>query len=457
MSPRAWAGLAALCLAGVAKAGCTSDPGDSASTAGAAGSLKAGAGGKGGRAGRAGGGAGGSAGKVWSPGGAGGKAGAAGGGGCPELTASGVDGFAPATPCPQDFACGPGCSPIFSVGYRSRNLSKFRVDPGGVVDTAGPTLLYRATGAAETQRVGMPEGASEFGHPALSPSYLVARHYTWPEPKEAAKQNYMHIYDRATGKLVHWWSLPGTEGGPSRVYWGAAATDEYVLLSNGASLLRFDLAAGGAPKVLASSNCYTAQIVNGQYLCPDDSTLQFMSVDIETGESAALAPGPAMQAGGSCALDGSACAWVDYRDPPADKSTFDHRMGGEVYRFDLASRKLERLTFDSPASPHSKFSAVVEGDWVVWQQHSVVSKVAGGIIVPSLDQLYRDDRATGTRCWYPLKGVLGVLAGELHQHKLYALWYDPNVAYQDRVVAIDLDSPEIPWECGPAPAPVVVP
>ncbi|MCC6646137.1 MAG: hypothetical protein IT374_11265 [Polyangiaceae bacterium] len=451
MSPRAWAGLAALCLAGVAKAGCTSDSGDLASTAGAAGAAKAGADGRGGRAGGAGAGAGG---KVWGAGGVSGKAGASGGGGCPEITASGVDGFVPVAPCPKNFACGPGCSPIFSVGYRSRNLSKFRVDPGGVVDTAGPTLLYRAAGATETQQVGMPESGSVFLHAALSPSYLVTRHYTKPEPEESSRQNYMHIYDRATGKLAHWWSLPGTEGGPSRVYWGAAATDKYVLLSTGASLLRFDLMTGGAPKVLADSNCYIAQIVNGQYLCADDSSLQFTSVDIETGERTTLAPGPEMQVGGSCAFDGSACAWVDYRDPPGDKSTFDLRMGGEVYRFDLASRKLERLTFDSPATPHTKYSAVVEGDWVVWQQRSAIDTIAGGFTVPSFQRLYRDDRATGTRCWYPLTGVL---AGELYQHKLYALWYDPNVAYQDRVVAIDLDSPEIPWECGPAPAPVVVP
>ncbi|MCC6648233.1 MAG: hypothetical protein IT374_22015 [Polyangiaceae bacterium] len=459
MSPRGWAGLAALCLVGVAKGGCgAGDELAPSAGAGAGGAGKGGGGGKSGKAGQAG--KAGSGGKVWGPGGAGGKAGTAGvaGGagcaGCPMVVSTGVDGYVPATPCPADYECGPGCTPVFSVPYTYVNLSQFWFDPAGVVDTARHALLYRGAGATETMVVGLPEGDSGFAHPTLSPSYLVARHYTWPEPKAASEQNYMHVYDRATGKLAYAWSMPGTEGGPSRVYYGAVATDKYVVLTNGGALLRFDLAKGGEPKILGSSNCWVAQLVGNKYLCPDDSTLRFMSVDIETGETEALAPGPSMQADGACALDGSACAWVDYRDPPADKSTYSNRLGGEVYRFELGSKRLERLTFDSPADPHVKTCAMVEGDLTVWQQKATPPTVGGTVTAAAMDRLYRDDRATGMRCRYPLTDVL---VGGLYQRQVYIVRFDNNFEGTQRVAKIDLDSPEIPWECEPAPSPVVVP
>ena len=448
-----WAlvGGAALLALGLAKVGCGSSTDELSAAAGSGGT-----GGPAGGAGKAGkgesgaspaGGTGGAAGNSGASAAAGGGAGA-----CPPFLPTGIDGFVEVPACPLVYDCGPGCMTFFSASYDVVNYSWFAIDEQGVVDTARRALVYRGRTMEHTVQFGLPEGNGAFLGPTLSPKYLVARHYTKPEPKEADKQNIVHIYDRVTGKLAHTWPLPGVADGPSPVFFGAAATDEHVLFSTGVSLIRLDIV-DGKSKVLSNTSCYVAQMTRGAYTCADENTGMFTAVNIDTGSSTQLAPGPGMQVDGSCAFDGSACAWVDYRDPPATKSTLSYRLGGEVYRYDFASKQLQRLTFDSPGSPHYKYGAMVEGDWVVWQHWTVPAKSGVDVLTPGIfDRLVRQDLKTGVRCSYPLTDTV---VGNVHQHKLYALRLENATGFQ-RVVTIDLDSPDIPWECAPAPAPVVV-
>ena len=58
--------------------------------------------------------------------------------------------------------------------------------------------------------------------------------------------------------------------------------------------------------------------------------------------------------------------WVDYRDPPGTNSGYDSRQGGEIYRKDMKSGAVTRITSDSPAAPTPRVTPSTDGDLTVW-------------------------------------------------------------------------------------------
>lgn len=440
----AFVGLAL--LASISKAGCG---GPEASNAPG--------GGVGGKAGAAGAASTGGAGQVATGGasvaGIGGSS-AGGAGGCTSNFEGSADGFRSVAACPTDYNCGPGCTPLFSVSYPANALSEFQMDGAGVVDTTRQKLLFRRLDDVATYTVGVATGTDGLASPLITPSYILGRQYALPVPKDPSKQSTLMIWDRTTGASVRKLPMPGSTGGQSPYYFGGAATDKYALFSDGKQLLRFDLASG-AIKNLGETACAYPQMLGDKYACTDEVSGQFTLVDVESGAVEHPGAGPAIQVEGRCATDGTQCAWVDYRDPPGTKSDLVTRFGGEIYVYTFATKRLERVTFDSPGKPTWKFHAAVDGDLVVWAEASRASTEPERFDswVSSIDRIAKYDRATGMKCRYSVKMLIGSF---VHKRRLYATRAEVD---QDklRVVTLDLDSADVPWVCEPSPAPQVVP
>ncbi|MCC6644675.1 MAG: hypothetical protein IT374_03760 [Polyangiaceae bacterium] len=428
----------------------------------------AGAGGAGARAGGAGKAGGGS--KPGAAGATAGKAGASAAGGqatagtsaaagCADFVGSN-DGYVTVPPCPTDYTCGPGCRPVFSVSYDLNALSEFQLDASGVADTTRQRLLVAKFGDEQTYSVGLPVGENSIASPMLTESYLIGRHYSLPAPADSKKQTELRVWDRATGALLKTIPMPGTTNATSPYYYGGASTDKYTLFSFGGTLRRFDLATGTS-KAIAPSTCQTPQILAGRYTCMDENTGKFTSIDIETGDLTHPGAGPELQVEGRCSVDGASCAWVDYRDPPGPGSNFSWRFGGEIYLYTFATKTLERITFDSTDTPTWKFHAAVDGDLVAWMEVSMKStqRDETRAWISIIDRVAKYDRKSGQRCTYAVQNVTGrkFIGSIVHNRKLYGTFNDPDMTGYLRVVALDLDSADIPWVCAASPSPVVVP
>jgi hypothetical protein len=201
-----------------------------------------------------------------------------------------------------------------------------------------------------------------------------------------------------------------------------------------------------------SWGCDRMEATKARLVCTSLDKGRIYTFDPEDPKPVLLDDGGALQTQGYLSIDGTRLAWIDYRDPPGQGSTYDAgRNGGEVYMHDFTTSKTTRLTFDSPNNPRGKVFPAVGADRAVWTEPP-----AGKPQNPSsVDELYGIsttlavlDLQTGSRCRSKLEHH--VAPKTVDGHHVYAAGLDPSTQKQ-WVFDIDLDDPAHEWECAYAP------
>lgn len=451
MSRTAWigaAGGAALLLGAyfLGCAGCAAESGPAASSGGGGGSSAGGAvaaGGSGGPAGLGGGGAAGAA----SGGAAGATAGTSGtsgglGGEGQGISNTGAGGYATVPVGTFPFQCGPGCRPLMAVAHTAGGTDQYDYHGGEWFSAASPgrkSLLLTDRLGKETlvygNYPGSPAGKLGISHVAAHKDKLVALLYHL----DTNEYDCVRV-DRATGTL----EMVPTSAAWKKADWAGVAllNDGRALMTTSAGIWSLDLSTGDSTQLAAASSCAMATVFGSRYVCLDPGGGRMWGFDTDTSKLLELGPSPkqTLQAHGGCALDGSHCAWVDYRDPPGDLATQGSYIGGDIYVRDMMSGQVERASFDAPTTSLTKVGATANQDLVVWMQYRDPTPTPHFEL--NVRDLVRLERSSGKKCIYEnFVSTQNTLDG----HKLIGSVALPSG--WSWLVELDLDDPGIPWKC----------
>jgi hypothetical protein len=171
--------------------------------------------------------------------------------------------------------------------------------------------------------------------------------------------------------------------------------------------------------------------------------------DAESGKESSLANAKALQDWGSHSPNRQKIVWVDYRDPPGTNSNYDQRSGGEIYTYDTLSKQVERVTFDSPASPVAKITTAIsdDGNIITWNQQCPTcdqnpEKVSEIYLSKSIVLL---DKTKQRRCILTQSPLL--ISRVIFDRKLYGYIFGKNSTKW--IIELDIDHPDVPWDCKP--------
>jgi hypothetical protein len=339
--------------------------------------------------------------------------------------------------------CGPGCRVALNVPAGN---------PTGLGHSASPAFL--ASGGPLGQafaRIGDTVTPPTLIIPAGGPNAGLVRQSIWEGRLSAARvismgNGQVEVIDLLTGESKVIFSYQNgqyivihTALGPNHAYWE----------SLGMGVVSRNLTTGEV-RTLKSGGCWKMIGVEQGLLCEDG---RIYLANPLSGDVSKIDSGPAFQLDLACSPDRKQCAWIDFRDPPGENSTRAKMVGGEVYVTDLDSGQTQRVTFDSPDAPRGKWSPAVDGNLVVWHEEDAVrfEPQPESAVAYSAKTLSRVDMETGERCRLTSPTQLVVGLKILHGKRIYGTWVNPteNPPWENRtwIVEIDLDDPELVWEC----------
>ncbi len=198
-----------------------------------------------------------------------------------------------------------------------------------------------------------------------------------------------------------------------------------------------------------TGDCLSYCATDTVLLCEDG---RILSIDPDSGDTEPVDYGGAWQMQAACSPARTLYAWIDYRDPPGPGSAMFKRSGGEVYVYDLATKKTRRVTFDSPGAPRGKVYPAVDGNLGVWNEPGdtqpanpdSLSELKG--VSTSIAKF---DMQTGQRCRLTSRETY-IRYKSLHGSHIYGSWFD-NASIETWLVDLDLDHPSLTWDCVPTP------
>jgi len=337
--------------------------------------------------------------------------------------------------------CGPGCRIALAFPYVQRRFLR-PASTDSVIGATGPDgLFFAGIGATSTQLLAATDETHLFYAPSAHGDLVAYATGRYPKGQ-------VEVMNRITGeRKVAVRHEQGREGDTG--FHSTAINEGGVFWLLNGILFRRDLRSGEVKRLnseplLCESMCATPTGV----VCSDYDVGKLLFVSESGGPVRMLDDGGALQLTGSCSPDRKFVSWIDYRDPPGNKSGFYSLNGGEVYIRDLVKGETRRVTFDSETSPRGKLDPTTDGRLVVWSANPLSEPNPS-----TLEGLYRGARVlekldleTGVRCSLdPVPGG-SVSTGVLFAHHYYGLWLD-RAAGQTRVIDLDLDSPELPWSC----------
>jgi hypothetical protein len=182
-----------------------------------------------------------------------------------------------------------------------------------------------------------------------------------------------------------------------------------------------------------------------------------ITFDAETGSEGTLGYVKALQDFGSHSPNLKKVTWVDFRDPPSTMSTYDFRSGGEIYVYDVDSKQVERVTFDSPSTPIAKTGARVNDDASIftWNQacKTCDQNPESATVIYKHKTTTMLDKKKQRRCTLENSPLLRSMV--IMNRKLYGYHFDKD--YNQWVIELDIDHPDVPWDCKPwTPGPTLL-
>jgi len=340
--------------------------------------------------------------------------------------------------------CGPGCRialnvPVTNPSYYGHTYATTML---GSETTRG--ISVAALGSLETRVLEMDLGAAKGPlQPYLSGDFI----------------SYLYLDDKRNDVMVMNWRTGETKLAYShqRQDWDSvsltALNSRYVfwnLLTRGIMSRNLET---GEVKVLVpgSPSCIGLCATEQGLLCGGSRNI---FIDHDTGEQEVLDYDGALQLLAFCSPDKKQFVWIDYRDPPGRDSTYDfYRNGGEVYMMDLETRTTRRLTFDSPGSPKAKDFAAIGGNLAVWNEPPPTGTQNPDTfqgVAAACSALATLDLTTGERCHLISDTPRVVGYKSVHGRHVYGGWFDRATA-KTRLVDIDLDDPNLQWQCEMTP------
>ncbi len=332
--------------------------------------------------------------------------------------------------------CGPGCRIALSLPISHNYYYGHAFSVSGVADHGTSGLVWAPLGSQTTYLI-VPRGDDD----GVVEPYL---------------QGDFAIYLRGMAKATNFVELLKLSTGETKTAYAYSGYEKSVALTALNSSYAFWIQAKvgvmsrhlqtGEIRVLLHTTLDCAGIcaTESGLVCGDTGYGQVIFIDQQTKNASLLHAGPALQADSACSPDRTKLAWVDYRDPPGQDSTYMlYRSGGEVYAKDLASDAVSRVSFDSPENPRRKAWPATDGALVVWSEPcSTCDPNPDSADFPAT-RLVRFDSATGKKCRAEDRALT---LPSLHGSHLYGYWTGPG-APAPVVVDVDLDDPAIAWEC----------
>lgn len=330
--------------------------------------------------------------------------------------------------------CGPGCRLALQRPVEHGGLIPHAFSSTGVADTNTTELLYADLGSNTTQVVR--DGAALIYREGSLISYVSVP--DWPVGD-------IVVLDTATRRRTTYFHFEDGQayGSPFETL----LSDEYLFWMRRSATSRANLRTGEVTQQFsAGMQCDSGCAAGGKILCLDGSRI--IAVDQQTGSSAYLDDSAALQFHATCSADRKRMAWVDFRDPPGQTSSyFGAHIGGEIYVYDVDTEMVRRLTHDSPGQPITKSGVGIGADLAVWFEPCLDCKKNFDLdhaqdFWDTPVALVRLELATNRRCRLDRRTMGGHLS--LHGHHVYGYWTDTVNQY---LVDLDLDEPSLPWIC----------
>lgn len=138
---------------------------------------------------------------------------------------------------------------------------------------------------------------------------------------------------------------------------GQIASDaRYVVVGQAGKLFVIDMADNSQHPIANSLYYVTNVSVVSPYIVLPEADGEIHLIDVRDWSDTNVSNDPALQY--MAASDGKRIVWVDYR-------YFSDRSVPEIVVYEIASRKITRITF-SEERPSNKFHPTIEGDWIAW-------------------------------------------------------------------------------------------
>jgi len=172
----------------------------------------------------------------------------------------------------------------------------------------------------------------------------------------AGRQNsYLTLTSLVTGERKLVWAVPGGTGGTA-----LALPYAYGLAEPEEVFVRFDTRNGQVKTSLKAGTCeFVSGTSTGLGACAS-AGVGLDVVDFDHNSASLIANTGYQQTNGMLSQDGKDAVWIDFRDPGpnGEHGSYDSPWGGEVYHKTLGATTDDRLTFDTPSSPHDEDGAM---------------------------------------------------------------------------------------------------
>lgn len=345
--------------------------------------------------------------------------------------------------------CGVGCTMLLDRPAATWSDYAFSYDPWRVLAVGvqiGPLMAVLSSPGTEVL------GPVPTQDDSLVEPYVAGTRATFLH-NFGAGNGQVEVLDLITGEAKVAYKYTPAQAGTNNVTRTALNSRFAFWAMDGKGLMSRDLQTGEV-KILKSGSFLCRDICATEHdlICADLGTIY--DVDLDTGKAGYLDNGGALQDDGFCSPDRTQFAWIDYRDPPGQGSTYDFaRSGGEVYVRDLVVKKTRRITYDSPDTPHGKNFPVVDGSRVYWNQTPDgpdQNPDQAQTLYGQTTVLVRFDLSTGQKCELPGARVTGFKAA--YGSNMVTLWKDP-ANDEIRVVQINMSDPGLTWQCTTVPVP----
>lgn len=332
------------------------------------------------------------------------------------------------TRAPPAVDCGPGCRVLLGpVGHADGVSFSYSMDQ--VADTSFEELMVRRPGENEVLVVTQSSAQSYLEGDLLG--------YTFVDDFPRLD---MVVLDTKTHQAKTYFHTDRGDLYQSR---GNVLTDKYFFWAHGGSTTRANLTTGELTDFGGALDCDRGCFGAGSIYCGLGTVYRF---DPETLFGTPVDDGGAAQMDPTCSPDRKRMAWVDFRDPPGQVSSYlGAHIGGEIYVHEFDTGATTRLTFDSPDNPITKSTAAIGTDVAAWMEPcAACEKNFDGFTEwnASPKAIVRLDLTTMKRCRYERERTGGYFA--VNGHHLYTYWNDLVHEY---LIDIDMDDPAVPWVC----------
>ncbi len=334
--------------------------------------------------------------------------------------------------------CGPGCRVALNLPLRNPATFGHSFSDKWFISSTNKALGFTQVGDQNTFVIpldpGTPQRSSVYGdHTSYVRSFGIADGQVEIASLITGETKIAHRY---TPEEAGTNSVSRTMLGPRHVFW----------VFNGGIWSRH-LETGAVKRL--TGDCFSYCASDSALLCEDG---RILSIDPDSGDAKPVDYGGAWQMQAACSPARTQYVWIDYRDPPGPGSAMFKRSGGEVYVYDIATKKTRRVTFDSPNAPRGKVYPAVDGNLVVWNEPGD-SQPANPDSLSELKgvstSIAKFDMKTGQRCRLTSREMY-IRYKSLHGSHIYGSWFD-NASVETWLVDLDLDHPALQWDCVPTP------